>query len=137
MRLVNFDVDDIELSGLGTVWDLHSFAEFRGISVDSFSNSAVMQWDLSREPNLDYSGCKLLFLNLRSLQISPRDEDMPPSEDLCVAFAAKVSPEPAEKVVYRTRRHWEQDDRFHLLFHLQSERDIEIESETVELIALP
>ena len=81
---------------------------------------------------------KLYFDNLQFLKISPRDPDMPFTEDACVRHILKVDPEIQHDDPYmRTRNNWAPDDSFRLVFQFQSGRIIEIESETVELIPIP
>ncbi len=72
-------------------------------------------------------GSKLLI-------ISARDEDLPYSEDLTISAISKVTPGSAEKPEYRVKREWNSSDPFHLLFEFQSERSIEVDADTVELI---
>lgn len=135
MRLLNFELSNsvrpIEIKGLGRSWDLHNQAEFLSLSFDPLANTIIMGWVVG--PDLPYSAVKLLFANVRTLHISPRDVEVPPSEDYCLEFVAKVTPGPAE---YRLKREWGVDDPFHLLFEFRSERTILINSETVELIGV-
>jgi hypothetical protein len=73
-------------------------------------------------------------VGLKLLIISARDEDLPYSEDLTISGIPKVIPGSAEKPEYRVRREWNSGDPFHLLFDFQSQRSIEIDADTVELI---
>jgi hypothetical protein len=77
----------------------------------------------------------LHFKNLQFLQIGARDIELPLSEDTCVWYVLKVDPavEAADPYL-RTRRDWKSSDSFRLIFRFQSQRAIEIESETVEVV---
>jgi hypothetical protein len=126
----------IELIGLGFVWDLHNAGQFLGVSVEVSDNTAIMSWRVSGHPAAKFSGCRLVFRNLKAMVISPRDEGLPISEDLCVSGISKVIPEATAKPEYRTKRQWGSADPFHLLFQFQSGRSIEISAETVELVGI-
>src|SRR5712664_1832346 len=97
MRLLNFElgrsVYPIEIEGLGRSWDLHNQAEFRSLSFDPLANTIVMEWFIG--PDMPYSALRLLFANVRTLQISPRDGEVPATEDYCLSYLAKVVPESA------------------------------------------
>ena len=140
MRLVNFELSkpsySIELIGLDTVWDLHNNGHFRGIDVNPNDNTAVMKWTLLGNTATTYSGCNLIFQNLKLLLVSPRDDEFPYSEDLCISGISKIIPDHAEKPEYRTKRRWRPSDTFHLLFQFESQRSIEINAESVELAGI-
>jgi hypothetical protein len=137
MKLVNFELAtpsfSIELVGLGVLWDLHNTWSFEGVSLDSKNNTAVMKWMIDDRPSAKYSGCRLIFTDLKRLAISARDEDLPLSEDLCLSSVSKVLPEPNPEPAFRMKAQWGVDEAFHLLFQFQSRRSIEIDAETVEL----
>lgn len=141
MELVNFELSQpsfsIEFVGLGFVWDLHNSGKFLGITMNPDDNTAVMRWKVGGHPQTKYSACDLVFAGLKLVIVSPRDEELPYSEDLCVTGISKIIPEHRERLGYRTKREWTVDDPFHLLFEFQSRRSIEISSETVELIGIP
>jgi hypothetical protein len=140
MKMLNFDLSSpsfaIELVGLGCVWDLHNAGQFLGLNIQASDNTATMTWRVSLNQSAAYSGCRLLFTGLKSMVISQRDEELPLSEDLCVSGISKVVPGPGEKPENRTKRQWESGDPFHLLFQFQGGRSMEVNSETVELIAI-
>lgn len=63
---------------------------------------------------------------------------MPFTEDACVRFILKVDPHiEHDDPFMRTRKMWGPNDLFRLVFLFQSARQIELESETVELIPVP
>ncbi len=130
MKLVNFELSQpsfsIEFVGLGFVWDLHNSGMFLGITINPNDNMAVMRWKIGGNPETRYSACDLVFASLKLMIVSPRDEDLPYSEDLCVAGISKIIPEYRERPEYRTKREWNVDDPFHLVFEFQSRRSIEI-----------
>lgn len=138
MKLLNFELANsrfpIELEGLEHSWDLHNLAEFHNLVFDPFVNKLVMEWFTGQD--IRYSALKLLFENVRSLKISPRDEELPPSEDYCLSYVAKVSPGLNKPDEYRVSHKSEEDDSFHLFFEFRSGRTIEIDSDTVELVAV-
>ena len=144
MRLENFELlSDIELQSDGLIWELHNFADFRGLELVPGENLVVMRWTVPPGSNPwgctanKFSGVMLHFRNLQWLSLGARDKDMPLSEDTCVAEIFKV--EPATKAVdphLRTRRDWKPGDAFRLIFQFQSGRVIEIESETVGLVPI-
>lgn len=137
MKLLNFELANsrfpIELEGLEHLWDLHNLAEFRNLVFDPFANKVVMEWSTGQD--VRYSALKLLFENVRRLEISPRDDELPPSEDYCLSYVVKITPKSAKHDEPRVNRKSEGDDPFHLLFEFRSGRTIEIDSETVELVA--
>ncbi len=141
MQLINFELAQpsyaIELNGLGFVWDLHNSGEFLGLYLNTIENAIVMKWRVGGHPSTQYSGCNLLFSGLKLMSISPRDEELPQSEDVTVAGISMVTPEINKDVAYRVRRQWNPDDLFHLAFQFQSRRSIELDAETVELIGVP
>jgi len=149
MRFLNFDLSEpsfsIELIGLDFTWDLHNSRIFLGLNMNAADNTSVMRWKFERRatvkyfglhPVSKYSGCKLVFTDLKLMMVSRRDEELPLSEDDCVSGISKVIPEPAEEPAYRMRQHWNPSDPFHLLFQFQSQRSIEIDAETVELVGV-
>lgn len=140
MRFVNFELENpsfsVELFGLGYVWDLHNSGEFLGLQVFPDDNSALLRWMVTGNPSEKYSECILKFSGLSTVRISPRDLEVPYSEDRCVSGISKIVPEAAEKPEYRTRAHWDRGDKFNLRFEFQSGRMIDIDAETVELIGI-
>jgi hypothetical protein len=124
----------IELNGLGFVWDLHNAGNYVGLDFNPTENAIIMKWRVGGHPSTQFSGCNLLFSGLKLMSISPRDEQMPQSEDLTIAGISMVIPEIDKDVKYRVRRQWNPNDPFHLVFQFQSRRSIELDAETVELI---
>jgi hypothetical protein len=89
MKLINFELSQpsyaIEMNGLGFVWDFHNAGEFLGIELNAGKNSILLKWRMTGQPSSQYSGCHLLFSGLKLLSISPRDEELPQSEDVTVS----------------------------------------------------
>ena len=145
MRLKNFDISgSIELQSGELFWDLHNFADFEGLELLPAYDAVMMKWTVPKRtnpwgsPENKSSGMKLYFDNLQFLQISPRDSEMPFTEDACVSRILMVDPHVQHAEPYmRTRANWAPNDSFRLVFEFQSGRIIEIESETVELIPVP
>ena len=140
MKLVNFELSEpafaIELLGLGLVWDLHNAGTFLGLELNAADNTAVLRWNVSGHPSPKYSGCDLIFRNLRSVVISPRDAELPLSEDDRISGISKVVPNDAGEARYRVRNEWGADEPFRLWFEFQSQGTIEIDSETVEMVGV-
>jgi hypothetical protein len=146
VKLLNFDLSSpnftIELSSLGLNWDLHNFADFVGLELQPENNSAVMRWIVPDAKNpwgcIDnkFQGCELRFSKLKYIQITERDPKLPLKEDSCLASVSKVDLEKRNPLKFRTRDAWSIDENFCLWFSFQSGRDIEIDSETVELAPL-
>jgi len=141
MKLLNFDLSEpsfaIELVGLDFVWDLHNSGDFLGLELLAKDNTAIMRWAVDGYTAAKYSGCELVFRNLKLMIVSERDHELPLSEDTCISGISKIVPDRGIKAEYRTRHHWSADDPFHLFFQFQSQRTIEIDAETVELIGIP
>jgi hypothetical protein len=95
-----------------------------------------MRWAVTDRSATQYSQCILLFRGLHTLMISPRHQELPLSEDLCVAGISKVAPGQTEPPEHRTRSHWDALDTFDLWFTFQSGRSIELSADTVELIGV-
>jgi len=144
MRLKNFDISGwVQLQSDNLHWDIHNSADFEGLELLPAYDAVVMKWAVPKRanpwgrPGNNSSGMKLYFDNLLFLKISPRDPDMPFTEDSCVAHILKVDPNTQHDDSFmRTRNNWGPDDSFRLVFQFQSRRTIEIESETVELIPI-
>jgi hypothetical protein len=144
MKLKNFDISDaIELHSGTLFWDIHNFAKFEGLELIPARNSVVMKWTVPERANPwgcyenKFSGMMLFFEDLRYLKVTPRDPNMPLTEDTCVSAILKVDPEIQHDEPYmRTRPVWGIDDSFRLVFQFQSRRALEIESNSVELTPL-
>lgn len=99
MKLKNFEISsEIELQTGNLFWDIHNFAAFVGLELIPASNAVVMKWAVPKEGNPwgctenRFSGMTLYFDNLRLLTLTPRDIDMPLTEDSCVAGILKWTP---------------------------------------------
>lgn len=147
MKLMNFEISsmDIILTSGSLSWDLHNFADFERLELIAASNSAVMKWTVSGATNPNPWGCdknkasgmELHFYGLNFLSVTPRDAELPISEDSCVSAVIKVDRNLHREDPYmRTRRDWGTDESFRLMFLFQGGRTIEIESESAELIPI-
>jgi len=143
MKLKNFDVSSsIELQSGGLFWDLHNIANFDGMELIPRENAAVMRWSVAT-PTTNPWGCyenkfagmELYFKKLIFLQIGPRDDELPMSEDRCVSTILKVDPN-VQQDDPQMRQLLEPSDSFRLLFQFQSARMFEIDSDSVELVPL-
>jgi hypothetical protein len=135
MKLLNFELgtDGISLKGMDLHWDLHNFADFLGFEYVASGNMLDLKWKV---PKIDYawggadnthSGCVLRFKNIKSVQISESDRRLPLSEGLCVhAIERYDSPK-----VPRSNTETE-----FLIFDFQNSRRIEVNADSVELIAV-
>jgi hypothetical protein len=140
MKLLNFQLSEpsfaIELLGLGFVWDLHNSGDFVGLTINANDNCAVMTWNVGGHPSAMYSGCNLIFRGLKQVMVTPRDEELPLSQDTCVSGISKVIPDRTQIPECRVKHQWDEDEPFHLFIGFQSRRSIEIDAESVELVGL-
>jgi hypothetical protein len=144
MRLKNFEISGfIELQSDNLFWDIHNSADFEGLELLPAYNAVVMKWTVPKRanpwgrPGNNSSGMKLYFDDLLFLKVSPRDPDMPFTEDGCVSHILKVDPNiQHDDPFMRTRTNWAPGDFFRLALLFQSGRVIEIESGTAELIPI-
>ena len=140
MKLLNFGLSQpsfaTELLALGYVWDLHNCCDFVGLTINADDNSAVMTWTAGGHPATMYSGCSLIFRGLKQLFVSPRDEELPLSEDTCVSGISKLVPNREQRSEYRVKREWDQSEPFHLFLEFQGRRGIEIDAESAELVGI-
>ena len=121
MKLLNFAIDSsIEVSSDGLIWDLHNCGNFEGLDLLVDQNSVLMKWTAA----YPWSGHGNNF---------SRDDELPLTEDTCVAELFQVTPEGRDKHP-RLRSLYEWTSDFHLFFRFQGGRTIEIGSRTVQLI---
>src|ERR1700759_1782186 len=95
MKLLNFELKDvfaIALESPNGYWDLHNMADFKGIYFDPIANVIVMEWTV--EPRTSDSTLQLVFADVRAMHISGRNQELPRSEDSCLASVVKVIPAP-------------------------------------------
>jgi hypothetical protein len=145
MNLKNFVISgSVVLQTANLYWDIHNRAYFEGLELIPANDAVVMKWTAPEVDNPwgchenKFSGMKLYFDDLKFLKVNPRDPEMPFTEDACVASILKVDPYiEHDDPFMRTRKTWGPNDRFRLVFLFQSARQIELESETVELIPVP
>jgi hypothetical protein len=140
MKLHNFEISSsIELQSGGLFWDLHNFANFQGLEILPTQNVAVMRWTVPERSNPwgchgnKFGGMTLRFVGLQFIRVTPRDKDLPLSEDTCVSDILLVDPR-LDHADPHMRAVFEMTDLFRLAICFQSRRVIEIESDNVELI---
>jgi hypothetical protein len=140
MKLHNFDISSsIELQSGSLFWDLHNFANFQGLELVPTQNAVVMSWTVPEGSNPwgcyenNFGGMKLRFVGLQFMHVTPRNKNLPLSEDTCVSDILRVDPR-IEHADPHMRAVLEMTDLFRLAICLQSGRIIEIESDKVELI---
>ncbi|MDQ6631030.1 MAG: hypothetical protein M3Y82_04640 [Verrucomicrobiota bacterium] len=139
MKFKNFTIVDepysIEIEALGVVWDLHNVADFLSFTQDVHQNSVVMKWQINQTYALqEYPADKfeLLFSDVNCLEISPRDKELPHSEDDCVASISRVPPSQPMSSLAEHEIDINQDETFHLVFAFQSEQRIRIGAQMAE-----
>jgi len=145
MRLKNFEISgSVQFHSDNLYWDIHNSADFEGLELLPAYDAVVMRWTAPKRanpwgrPGNNSSGMKLYFDNLQFLKISPRDPDMPFTEDGCVSHILKVDPNiQHDDPFMRSWKNWGPGDSFRLVSQFQSGRTVEIESETVEFIPIP
>jgi Na+-transporting NADH:ubiquinone oxidoreductase subunit NqrF len=101
MKRLNFKiVDSISLQVSDKHFDLHNDFDFLSFNYTLNSRQFVMNWQKSSgswvAANLP-AQLSLLFSNVAYLAISPRDPEMPYSEDSCLSFLGYLRPE--DKIV--------------------------------------
>lgn len=145
MRLENFDLvkpfGQILLRGLGHTWDLHNFVVFKGLGFHPERDELVMEWrvETSRadpwgSPGNSAVGCRLRFVGVRSVSLSPRDPALQLDESVCLEMISKVVPGERE---YPFKDSWGPNELFNLRLDLHDDRNIEVDAESVSLEAIP
>ncbi len=149
MKLNNFTLEKESharaLDGLGKYWDLHAYAKLGALSYLTKDNSLELTWNVRQIDNAwsdrtnTATGCLLRFNNVNRLKVMQSDDEST-CEDQCVSSISKIDTREhprSEPLEFRMRREWHSNDEFGLLIVLQSGRTIEIQAESVDLIALP
>jgi hypothetical protein len=102
MRYLNFKLASprtIELVALDLNWDLHNFAEFRGLRVTPEA-SAVLEWVVPDVANAwgdsknHYRGCELWFRQVQRFEIAWQQTKIPPSENRTLAELSELEEVP-------------------------------------------
>ena len=144
MKLENFDLSspygDIEIRGLGHAWDLHNFATFQGFTFQPTRNELCLEWRVGGQTDNPWGsrgnsagGCRIRFVGVRSVIVTPRDAGYPAEESLCLAEISKVIPGERE---FPYKQEWGVGEQFHLRLKFQDERYVDIEAESAVLEAL-
>ena len=126
MLLTNFSlvepVPTITLASHGLEWDLHSFAEFEGFTVDAAAGTLVMRWHVPPGAENPWGSvantavaCELAFRGVRSLQVISSVEAPHPDDTDLADIGWADSEQPA------------------LVFCFESGRIIGVSAESVEL----
>jgi len=127
-----------KLIGMGEIWDLHNVMSFVGLRMSSGSNVLTCEWVCEPLMRGIYSGCELRFSGLKWLKVSRRDDELPLSEDFCVAHVSMLPR--SRHLSHEQLAHHEsasnEDEQCSLVLHFQSQRDIVIEADSVELVPL-
>jgi Na+-transporting NADH:ubiquinone oxidoreductase subunit NqrF len=134
MQKLNFKVaDSISLNVADKKFDLHNDFELLGFNYDLDSRRFIMKWQKSLgdwvAPNLP-NQLSLLFDNVAYLSISPRDPEMPYSEDSCLSFLGYLRPEDKTVMDGFLVEEMAQDD-YDIIFIFQSGLAIKVFADTV------
>ena len=143
MDLVNFKFGKpsvtTELVGLGKSWDLHSFANFKGISFLPESDEVVLEWQIPEGVENPWGSkdntnilCRLVFKKVTFLQMSERDYSIPISESKTLENVSMIDPSSSE---FPQREEWADNSDFHLLFTFCDGRALQIASQSARLEA--
>lgn len=90
MKLANFSIVQpyaTEIHAFGFLWDLHNIAAFEGFSRNLEADTVQLNWriDLTfarrKYPARQFS---ILFRDVEFLEVTPRDPELPKSEDNCL-----------------------------------------------------
>lgn len=138
--IVNFEIENnYALSFNGKHIDLHNNFNFWGFEYDVTKMTAILRWEKSTEQwaiRETITGLSICHRNVTYMHVTPRDSEMPTTEDSCLkditylpielrnnedefVLSSKL-PEPNEDIVYR----------------FQSEQCITINCHEIELIIL-
>lgn len=141
MELVNFKLGNpsvtTELIGLGNSWDLHSFADFKGISFFPETDEAFLEWQVPKGVDNPWgskdnknSTCRLIFKKITFLRMLERNYSIPISESRTLENISMIDPKSPE---FPQKEEWGDDSDFHLLFTFCDGRILQIASQTVHL----
>ena len=144
MRLENFELSApfgcIELVGLGHRWDLHSWADFVGITFTPEKDELSFEWRVPSgeqnpwgSPGNQARGCRLRFIGVQHVMVTPRDSAFPKEDASSVDSIGKAIPGERE---YRYKSSWAPSEPFFLRFEFVDGRAIEVGSDAVSLEAI-
>jgi hypothetical protein len=137
MKLQNFTISKapypVEIRAFEHLWDLHNVADFDGFHQDFQKDTLELNWHINPEYSLQKhpaNSFAILFRDVDFLEITPRDVEMPKSEDLCLSSFSRVLP--GEKLA----RYPEsiEGQEFHLLFQFQSKLTIRVGAKSAEFV---
>ena len=90
MKLNNFAIPNeaypVEVRAFEHLWDLHNIAGFDGFRQDIQNDTLELNWHIDPEyarQKYPASSFSILFREIEFLEITPRDIEMPKSEDTC------------------------------------------------------
>ena len=137
MKLVNFSLAQephaTEIDALGTFWDLHNVSTFTGFTFTPLARLFVMTWRINPQYALRENPAdkfQIVFREVKMLEISPSDPDLPAQEEGCLHGLSRIRPEdqmvPNPEAILV--------GRFELLFEFQSRRKIRIGAAEAEFI---
>ncbi|HZL13806.1 MAG TPA: hypothetical protein VFC85_06640 [Verrucomicrobiae bacterium] len=137
MKLKNFSISNEayanEISAFEQLWDLHNIASFDGFQQDFQQDTFELNWHIDPEyasQKYPANSFAILFRDVKFLEITPRDSDMPKLEDICLSSVSGVLPN--EKLARNPDTIEGQE--FHLLFKFQSELTIRVGAKSAEFI---
>ena len=138
MKLLNFSFLDepyaVEIRAFDCIWDLHNVADFEGFCQNVKDNSLEMKWKINPNYALQKypaNSFGILFMGVEFLEVTPRDQELPHTEDDCLASVSRVligEPLPRNPTDIGEKL-------FHLLFEFQSGQKIRIGAESVEFFS--
>lgn len=150
MKLVNFEVtSEVELYGLGEVWDLHNCADFSGLALVPEEGAAILQWEIIPQQNPGPWGfsavnpaqsCAIRFDGVTALWVTRVDQDgemADPSNSRTldgVSFVVPASSTPKD-VIEHGYRIPASSKEGHLLFRFMDGFNIEIAASEATLKA--
>jgi hypothetical protein len=137
MKLNNFSIPNeaypIEIRAFEHLWDLHNIAGFDGFRQDIQNDTFELNWHIDPEytdqkyPNSSFA---ILFREIEFLEITPRDNEMPKTEDVCLSSVSRILPN--EKLVRNPEAI--EGQKFHLLFRFQSKLTIRVGAKSAEFV---
>ena len=137
MKLNNFSIPNkaypIEIRAFEQFWDLHNIAAFDGLRQDLQQDTLELNWHIDPEfarQKYPADSFAILFRDIEFLEITPRDSEMPKSEDICLSSVSRVLPN--EKLARNPDTIAGRE--FHLLFQFQSKLTIRVGAKSAESV---
>lgn len=137
MKLLNFSFKGepyaVEVHALDCIRDLHNIAAFDGFCQDFKQDTLELNWHIDSEyarQKYPANSFAILFRGIELLEITPRDNDMPKTEDICLSSVSRVLPN--EK--FARKPDTIEGQEFHLLFKFQSKLTIRVGANVAEFV---